>query len=381
MFASLTRVSRAATTAARRTKTTDVALVGCGVPGRGMGWYHARQIIDGEVPSAKLTGVVEPWVMGGGADGPGGAEFAAFKAEVEPKGVKFHSSIGGMAKASGPKMAMVCTRTADMPACVGEILDNGCSHVFLEKPGAPTVGELERMKADAAAAGVEIFMGFNKNVTKYVTKGREALAKTPGGDFTLVHHNAYKESELQECFERNAEGMLKNMAIHELALLVTFFGVNADTLANVVADKAYSSCQTLGGFTDFDRIGFTVETDAGAKVSVYADRCGLSMPDGAMADGGMMYSAVTKNGIIMSRDVMPDSDLEASVAKKAAANPDWMPYFHLQHDDYITLKERCCAHIAKGATGAPEGIADIQVAVDTLKLAETLKPLLEKQLL
>ena len=54
--------------------------------------------------------------------------------------------------------------------------------------------------------------GFNKNVTAYVTKGREALAKVPGGDFTLVHHNAYKANELGECFERNAEGMLKNMA-------------------------------------------------------------------------------------------------------------------------------------------------------------------------
>ena len=58
-----------------------------------------------------------------------------------------------------------------------------------------------------------------------------------------------------------------------------------------------------------------------------------------------------------------------------------MPYFHLQHDDYITLKERCCAHIAAGQPGAPEGIATVQVACDTLKLAETLKPLLEKQLL
>ena len=50
--------------------------------------------------------------------------------------------------------------------------------------------------------------GFNKNVTAYVTKGREALAKVPGGDFTLVHHNAYKADELGECFERNAEGAI-----------------------------------------------------------------------------------------------------------------------------------------------------------------------------
>ena len=99
-----------------------------------------------------------------------------------------------------------------MPGYVDELVDHGVSHVFLEKPGAPTVDELGRMKDDCAKKGATIWMGFNKNVTAYVTKGREALAKVPGGDFTLVHHNAYKADELGECFERNAEGMLKNMA-------------------------------------------------------------------------------------------------------------------------------------------------------------------------
>ena len=67
------------------------------------------------------------------------------------------------------------------------------------------------MDLDAVAAmassrdRVRSAQGFNKNVTAYVTKGREALAKVPGGDFTLVHHNAYKANELGECFERNAE--------------------------------------------------------------------------------------------------------------------------------------------------------------------------------
>mmetsp|Transcript_2432 Transcript_2432/g.7466 ORF Transcript_2432/g.7466 Transcript_2432/m.7466 type:complete len:388 (-) Transcript_2432:56-1219(-) len=382
-------LARTAATTARRfaSTTTPVALVGCGMPGRGMGWYHAKQILDGDVPSAKLTDIVEPWFLGGGADGPGGAEFAAFKAEVEPTGVRFHSSIADMPKPDGKMMAMVCTRTADMPGYVDDLVAHGVSHVFLEKPGAPTVEELGRMKDDAAAKGATIWMGFNKNVTKYVTKGREALAKVPGGDFTLVHHNAYKADELAECFERNAEGMLKNMAIHELALLVTFFGVNADTLGGVVADAAYSSCETRTGpssgkeFTDFSRIGFTVTTTDGANVSVYADRCGLELPDGAMADGGMMYSSVSKLGIVQSRDIMPDAELEATVAARSAANPDWMPYFHLQHDDYITLKERCCAHVAAGSSGDPEGIATIQIGYDTLKLAETLKPMLEKQLL
>jgi hypothetical protein len=44
----------------------EVVLVGCGAPKRGMGWYHAVQMIKGKCPSAKLCFIVEPWFMGAG---------------------------------------------------------------------------------------------------------------------------------------------------------------------------------------------------------------------------------------------------------------------------------------------------------------------------
>ena len=44
----------------------EVVLIGCGAPLRGMGWYHAKQLLLGECASAKLSYVVEPWFMGGG---------------------------------------------------------------------------------------------------------------------------------------------------------------------------------------------------------------------------------------------------------------------------------------------------------------------------
>ena len=67
--------------------------------------------------------------------------------------------------------------------------------------------------------------------------------------------------------------MLKNMAIHELALLVSFYGVSVETIDKCEADKDFSSCQTLKGpsgetFTDFDKIKFTITTKAGNEVSV-----------------------------------------------------------------------------------------------------------------
>ena len=51
-----------------------------------------------------------------------------------------------------------------------------------------------------------------------------------------------------------------------------------------------------------------------------------------------------------------------------------------QHDDYITLKERTAAHVLEGKDGVPDGIATIDIAVDALKVAEYLTPLLQEAL-
>ncbi len=84
--------------------------------------------------------------------------------------------------------------------------------MYLEKPGAPTVAELEEMRAYAKSKGVPVYMGYNKNVTPYVRLALDAARRVNGPTTTTyVHNNAYKTEELPECFERNAEGMLKNM--------------------------------------------------------------------------------------------------------------------------------------------------------------------------
>ena len=48
------------------TNQCEVVLVGCGAPNRGMGWYHAEQMLKNQCPSAKLCYIVEPWFLGGG---------------------------------------------------------------------------------------------------------------------------------------------------------------------------------------------------------------------------------------------------------------------------------------------------------------------------
>ena len=103
--------------------TCDVICVGAGVPKRGMGWYHAKQILDGDTPSASLSAVVEPWFLGPGADSPPGATFAAWAAETGPSGVAFCESVADVPKPDGPRMALISGRTADNPRLLREVIE------------------------------------------------------------------------------------------------------------------------------------------------------------------------------------------------------------------------------------------------------------------
>ena len=259
---------------------------------------------------------------------------------------------------------------------MSESIAHGAKCIYLEKPGAPTVVELEAMKTEADAASVEVLMGYNKNVCKYVRKTREFAETVEGSHVTFVSNNAYENTpeSLGECFERNAEGMLKNMAIHELALLVSFYDVTVDNIASVVADKEFSSLQTLKGpsgddYTDFDKIKFTITTKTGKEVSVSADRCG----------GTDSYATVTDtSGDEVFRYYMPDEEDKVLVKQLEERYPDAMPYFFTQDPDYITVKERVAKHTVDGQPA--EGVATIQIAIDTLKVAEYLTPILTEQL-
>jgi predicted dehydrogenase len=356
----------------------EVVLVGCGAPNRGMGWYHAIQMLEGRCPSASLDFIVEPWFMGGGADSPAGVEFNEWAKDVQAKyGTKFFKSLQELPKPEQPRLALVSGRTADNPRLLTEAIeDAGCKSIYLEKPGAPTVKELEEMEEEASSHNVPVLMGYNKNVCKYVTKTREFAESLPGSSVTFVSNNAYENTaeSLGECFERNAEGMLKNMAIHELALLVSFYDVTVDNIESVEADKEFSSCQTLTGpsgkpFTDFDKIKFTIKTKTGNKVSVQADRCG----------GTDSYAFVTdKSGEEVFRYYMPDEEDKKTVEALQAKYPTAMPYFFTQDPDYVTVKERVAKNCADGTPA--DGIATISIAKETLKVAEYLTPLLQEQL-
>merc|ERR1712032_352112 len=313
--------------------------------------------------------------MGAGSTGPGGPEFAEFQ-KATPQ-VQFSKSVADLpAVPEGTKRcALISGRTADNPRLLKEAIAAGCSTIYLEKPGAPTVAELQEMKKNAEEAGVSVLMGYNKNVCKYVSKAREYSAAN-GGHVTFVSNNTYENTpeSLGECFERNAEGMLKNMAIHELALLVSFYDVTVENIESVTADKEFSSMQTLPGpsgkeFTDFDKIKFTIKTKTGKSVSVAADRCGGTDSYATVQDGSSDEE--------LFRYYMPDEDKE-TVKALTEKYPTAMSYFFTQDPDYVTVKERVAKHTVTGEEAL--GVATIGVAVETLRVAEYLTPTLMEQL-
>jgi hypothetical protein len=217
---------------------------------------------------------------------------------------------------------------------------------------------------------------YTQNVCKYVRKAREFAAANEGSHVTFVSNNTYENnaSSLGECFERNAEGMLKNMAIHELALLASFYDVTVDNIESVIVDKDFSSMQTLPGpsgkeFTDFDKVKFTIKTKTGKAVSVQADRCG----------GDTSYAMVSDaNGNEMFRHSMPDEEDKANVSLLEEKYPGAMPYFFSQDPDYITVKERVAKLCATGEEALD--IATIDIAIAALSVGEYLTPLMQKEL-
>ena len=359
----------------------SIVLVGCGAPLKSMGWYHAIQLLAFEDLNGRLEYIVEPWFMSEvGKASPGGAEFHAFKCQLESTtDIQFFSRVEDVPAPRdqhAKRLAIISARTADNPQLFASCLESlGCHAIFLEKPGASSVLELELMQTKAKESGVTVYMGFNKNVSKYVTKTR-AYAKNHFGTnvVTFLHNNNYDESDLDECFERNSEGILKNMAIHEIAIAVSFYGVTADNILTVVADEDFSKCLTLQGpsgqmYTDFSKLKFTILTKYGDTVSIAADRCGGDDSVGIVAN---------HEGNELVRFTMPDNEDAAFIKNAEIQMPGAMPYFYVQSPDYLTLKQRVINAIACSTTA--DGVATIDTAVESLKVAEYLTPKLMEQL-
>ncbi|GMI30968.1 hypothetical protein TeGR_g5715 [Tetraparma gracilis] len=345
----------------------EVVLVGCGLPKKSMGWCHLQQLLS--MPGVRVVAVVEPFLLGT-LDAPP-ASFKALQESLSPS-VAFAPSLASLPDFSASTLVLICGRTADNPLLLEAAIDKGARCVYLEKPGAPTVAALERMKNISLSRTVpcRVFLGYNKQVARYVEEALAFAATEPGSTVEFIHHNSYgRGEELAECFERNAEGLLKNMAIHELALLVTFFDVRVDTLFKVEVDRSRTELLTIKGRSDFSSLSFTVTTLAGRSATVTADRCA----------GNLSYAVVSSSsGKEAARFSSLTLEEQAEAARLGREDPEVMPYFHTQGADYLALKTRVVDAFRTGGTAG--SVATIDVGIEALKLAEFITRSVTRQL-
>eukprot|EP00541_Cyclophora_tenuis_P017300 CAMPEP_0116567632 /NCGR_PEP_ID=MMETSP0397-20121206/15121_1 /TAXON_ID=216820 /ORGANISM="Cyclophora tenuis, Strain ECT3854" /LENGTH=325 /DNA_ID=CAMNT_0004094657 /DNA_START=36 /DNA_END=1013 /DNA_ORIENTATION=+ len=313
--------------------------------------------------NANLSAVVEPFFLNPDLCKNVPESFEALVKSLKDKGVTTAKSVEDLEEFNAPTMCLIAGRTMDNPKFFRQCVAKGAKIIYLEKPGAPSVKELEEMASLAEEKGVKVYIGYNKNVTPYVQKALAVANKNAGSQVLFCHNNSYTTEALPECFGRNSEGMLKNMAVHELALLVSFFNVTVETIDKFEIDGEFSEKLTLDfnskSYIDFSRIRFTVTTKSGATVSVMADRCG----------GNVSYALVQdKEGNDIEKFEFPDAETAAKVEEQVQADPEMMPYFFVQSDDYLELKNRVINATLAGKE--PEGVATINVGVEALKLAE-----------
>jgi len=345
--------------------TTDpvvnVTMVCCGAPKRSMGWYHCKQMLEPSMSKVRLAHIVEPFFMGAGKSLPAAAEFSAWASTKANAGV--HADIADMPKPSGPSLAVICGRTADNPKLFRQAVDHGFKHIYLEKPGAPTVAELEEMDKYSKAKGVAVCMGFNRNYSKYVSLAKNFMANAPeGSSLTLGRNDAFNTPEaLDECFERNREGMMKNMMIHELVVLISHFGVKVADIAEIVNDNKYTCQEERKGVVDFSKVGFTLVMKNGRKFYLWGDRC-----------NGEYAEAIIRADGVEFKTVRPDPKLASVAAEIEKEEPGCMPFFYLQDGEYRALKQTIVDHIVEGKSGVPAGIATIDTAIEGLKLCDVI---------
>lgn len=360
--------------------TVDVVVVGCGLPKKSMGWYHITQLL--EMKNVNLRAIIEPFFLNPDLCKDVPPSFSEFVTKTSDLGVQFAPNIEDLPKFQKLTLCLIAARTADNPNLFKQCIERGAKCIFLEKPGAPSVEELREMKELADSKNVKVYVGFNKHVTPYVRNALALSRQVEDSHVFFSHNNSYETKDLAEVFTRNPEGMMKNMCVHELALLNTFFGVSVETIAKFKVNTGALFSQKLTVWqpgtampnpkyiTDFSRCAFKITTTKGKSISVMADRC-----------GGNVSFAVVKdaNGMEVKKFEFPDDQLMKKVSAMIKEDPEMMPYFFIQSDDYLELKKLVVNSLLDNSPPAEE-IATIDTAIEALRLAEYCTEKLESAL-
>jgi len=363
-------------------KKLEVVVLGCGVPKFSMGWTHLFQLLQEPLASmASVAGVVEPFFLSEQGKATKGADLFREWMAQHPE-IPCVDSISKLPAVAPGKLrvALISVRTPDAKQTfVDAVVQAGCRGVYLEKPGATSVAEVDEMARLAEERGVTVFVGYSRNLG-YPKRGlafAQEQRKAAGGReprITLLHANPFKEEEMAACFDRCRPGMLYDMACHDLAMAVAFFGLTTEyTGLTVDAEKSLQA--TYAGIEDFVRLAFAVTPkDAANPINFCIDRC-------AGAFNGMEVEVLAPAGGEPSAKTPRAARRFMCGEAPLFENPleDLAPHLAVQYDYYVEGKrvllealQKLAETGAKGQAELPPGAATLRVAREVMLLADRL---------
>lgn len=347
--------------------TIDVVVIGCGLPKRGMGWYHLIQLLD--MPNVNVRAVVEPFYF---SNRP--RIFDHLVESLADKGVvcvpslaELYAGTSRAHKFQRRTLCFIAGRSSNNQTYFRQCIGMNACAIYLEKPGAATAEELSDMRDLAASKRVPVFIGFNRSLSSFILDAVKLSRQTPNCHVFLSHCNAYEEASLPEVFSRCSEGLMKSMGIHELAILVTHFNVTVENIEKFQVNPRLTKLVTLKKpgtstitLTDFRCAAFKIRTKEDVSVSVLVDRTGGNISFAMVKDGA---------GNEVQKFEYPTPLAAKVIERKMRADPQMMPYFFVQSEDLLELKRRVVKCVLDEQEVA-EGVATIDVGVKALRLAE-----------
>ena len=322
-------------------KVLDVVIVGC-TP-HGYGWFHLMQFLD--MSSINVCAVVEPYFMDISKCPLPPQSFMDLVAMLDEMGIRCVYHVDQLDVFKQQTLCVIAGKSKDSPRVFMECIGNGASHIYLEAPGASSVEELKDMQILADTRGVEVFMGYQRVCASFVRDAVKLSSKIPKSHVFFCHNETYLSKQLHLAVTQNPEGLLHSMAIQELAVLVSQFGVKAGDIVGfkVNTNRLFSekSVFDINGnkLVDLSRVAFKITTNKRRSVSIMADRC-----------GGLTSFAVVKSskGKELRRFQSHNPSQISSLQSELREDKDIAQKFIIETDEYLELKKRVVSSILSG---------------------------------
>jgi hypothetical protein len=168
---------------------------------------------------------------------------------------------------------------------------------------------------------------------------------------------------------RYPEGMISSMAVQELAVLVTLFGVKTNDIetfrvnTNTLFSERLQFYDENNGttVTDLSRVAFKITTKDGKRsVSIMADRC-----------GGIVSFAVVKSraGKELQRFQSHDEHQVSMVQSELREDKEISHQFVIESEEYLELKRRVVKSILSSDSQRSLGLVSILDGIHIMALA------------